>query len=105
MNYKEDYEYVFKNYIDCAWKYANSYNNYINELETYNKIRNYKINEYKNKYIEMSYSEYIATQLAYGIINKSITLQNQYKHLEYAQKKLKNIDITYNNLYNKLFLD
>lgn len=105
MDYNEDYEYVYKNYINCAWKYANCYNNYINELDIYNKIRTDKINKYKKKYIDMLYSENTAIKLVYDRINKSITLKNQYIHLENSQKKLKNIDITYNNLYNKLFLD
>jgi len=102
---KDDYEDVFKKYLDSSWKFANYYNNYSNELELYNKIRCDKINEYKNYYMKISYSDYIATKFAYRMINKSITLQNQYKYLENAQKKLKNIDNTYNNLYYKLFLD
>ena len=53
----------------------------------------------------MSYCDYTATKYAYRIINNSVTLQNQYKNLESAQKKLKNIDSTYYSLYNKLFLD
>jgi hypothetical protein len=105
MDYKEDYESVYKNYINCAWKYAKCYNDYTNELETYNKIRTDKINEYINNYTHMLYSKNTAIKLAYGKINKSITLKNQYIHLENVQKKLKKIEITYNNLYNKLFLN
>jgi len=102
-NYNNDN--VFKQYLNCSWKFANNYNNYSNELELYNKIRSNKINEYKKYYMSMSYCDYTATKYAYRIINNSITLQNQYKNLESAQKKLKNIDSTYNSLYNKLFLD
>ena len=36
---KDDYEDVFKKYLDSSWKFANYYNNYSNELELYNKIR------------------------------------------------------------------
>jgi|TARA_B110000093_G_scaffold110999_1_gene119088 hypothetical protein len=96
---------VFKKYLDCSWKFANNYNNYSNELELYNKIRCDKINEYKNYYITMSYCDYNANKFAYRIINNSITLQNQYKNLENAEKKLKDIDPIYNNFYNKLFID
>jgi hypothetical protein len=53
----------------------------------------------------MSYNNYTSTKYAYRIINNSITLQNQYKKLENAQKKLKNIDPIYNSLYNKLFIN
>lgn len=100
-----DNDIVFKKYLDCAWKYANSYNNYSNELDKYNKIRCDKITEYKNYYKSLLYSDSNATKLAYKLINKSATLHNQYKCLEYAEKKLKNIDDNYNNLYNKLFVD
>ena len=96
---------VFKKYLHCSWNFANNYNNYSNELELYNKIRSNKINEYKNYYTSMSYNNYTSTKYAYRIINNSITLQNQYKKLENAQKKLKNIDRIYNSLYNKLFIN
>ena len=102
---KDDYDNVFKKYLNCSWNFANNYNNYSNELELYNKIRSNKINEYKKYYMTMSYCDYTATKYAYRIINNSVTLQNQYKNLESAQKKLKNIDSTYYSLYNKLFLD
>lgn len=102
---RDDCEITYNKYLNCAWHYAACYTNYSNELEKYNKIRSDKINEYKKKYIDMLYSENTAIKLAYGRVNKSITLKNQYKHLEYAQNKLKNIDNTYNTLYNKIFLD
>jgi len=101
----DEYDSVFKQYLNCSWNFANNYNNCSNELELYNKIKSYKINEYKNFYMTMSYCDYTATKYAYRIINNSITLQNQYKKLENAQKKLKNIDPIYNSLYNKLFIN
>ena len=100
---ENEYNIVFKKYLDCSWKFANNYNNYSNELELYNKIRSNKIIEYKNYYMTMSYCDNTSTKLAYKIINNSITLRNQYKNLENAQKKLKDIDNTYNSFYNKLF--
>tara|TARA_B110001450_G_C17365727_1_gene377460 strand:- start:189 stop:506 length:318 start_codon:yes stop_codon:yes gene_type:complete len=105
MKYNDNYENIFKKYLNCSWEFANNYNNYSNELELYNKIKCDKINEYKKYYMKLSYCDYTATQFAYRIINNSITLRNQYKNLENAQKKLKNIDPIYNNLYNILFLD
>lgn len=101
----EYYEITYNKYLKYAWQYALCYTNYSNELEKYNKIRCDKITEYKNYYISLLYSDYDATKLAYRLINKSVTLHNQYKYLEYSQIKLKNINDTYNNLYNKLFND
>jgi len=100
---ENEYDIVFKKYLDCSWKFANNYNNYSNELELYNKIKSNKIIEYKNYYMAMSYCDNTSTKFAYRIINNSITLRNQYKNLENAQKKLKDIENTYNSFYNKLF--
>jgi len=104
MCYNDDYELTYNKYLKCAWHYATCYTNYSNELEKYNKIRSDKLIKYKEYYRNnLMYSHYTADQYAYKIISKSVTLKNQYKHLEYAQNKLKNIDETYNTLYNKLF--
>lgn len=105
MYYNDDKEITYNKYLKCAWHYANSYINFSNELEKYNKIRSDKLIEYKEYYNNLLFCDYTANKYAYRQINKSITLQNQYKNLEYAQNKLKNIDDTYNTLYNKLFLD
>lgn len=104
MCYNDDYEFTYNKYLKCAWHYANCYINYSNELKKYNKIKSDKIIEYKEYYNNHLFNpQYTAEQYAYKIIGKSITLKNQYKHLEYAQIKLKDIDETYNTLYNKLF--
>tara|TARA_B110000483_G_C18123003_1_gene514454 strand:+ start:540 stop:869 length:330 start_codon:yes stop_codon:yes gene_type:complete len=90
----------YKKYLEYSWKYAKLYKIYESEVELYNNIRESKIKEYRNKYIELKYTYQQSNSMSYNIVHKSVTLKKQYVYMNEAKKNYENIELIYNKLYD-----